>query len=262
MHRGARGGRGAGAALDHGGQVGRGRAAAPADGGDAELGDEAVQVLRQVVGREVVVHVAVDNRREARIGDAGDGTRLAAERWRSASLISTGPVAQLRPATSTCIESSTVRAAPISVPGSMRPVSSIVTCACSGTCRPERDHGAPGAVDGGLDREQVELRLDQQEVDAAFEEAERLLLVGVAELGVGDVPEGGELGARAHGARHPARALGRGELVPYGARQLGGPPRSSRARSASPYSARTTEVEPKVSVSTTSHPTSKKERCT
>ncbi len=31
---------------------------------------------------------------------------------------------------------------------------------------------------------------------------------------------------------------------------------SSRARSASPYSARTTDVEPKVSVSTTSQPTS------
>ena len=52
--------------------AGRG-AAAPADGGHAELGDEAVQVLGQVLGREVVVHVAVDHRREARIRDAGDG---------------------------------------------------------------------------------------------------------------------------------------------------------------------------------------------
>ena len=64
------------------------------------------------------------------------GTRLAADRWRRASLISTGPVAQLRPTTSTCMASSTVSAAPISVPGSMRPVSSIVTCICSGTTRP------------------------------------------------------------------------------------------------------------------------------
>ena len=67
------------------------------------------------------------------LGTQAMGTRLAAERWRSASLISTGPVAQLRPTTSTCMASSTVRAAPISVPGSMRPVSSIVTWACSGT---------------------------------------------------------------------------------------------------------------------------------
>ena len=67
------------------------------------------------------------------LGTQAMGTRLAPERWRRASLISTGPVAQLRPTTSTCIESSTVSAAPISVPGSMRPVSSMVTCACSGT---------------------------------------------------------------------------------------------------------------------------------
>ena len=64
------------------------------------------------------------------------GTRLAPDKCRSASLISTGPVAQLRPTTSTCMASSTVRAAPISVPGSMRPVSSMVTCVCSGTTRP------------------------------------------------------------------------------------------------------------------------------
>jgi len=48
-------------------------AAAPADGGHAELGDEAVQVIGQALGREVVVHLAVDHRREARIRDAGNG---------------------------------------------------------------------------------------------------------------------------------------------------------------------------------------------
>ena len=69
------------------------------------------------------------------MGTQAMGTRLAPDRWRSASLISTGPVAQLRPTTSTCMASSTVSAAPISVPGSIRPVSSIVTWACSGTLR-------------------------------------------------------------------------------------------------------------------------------
>ena len=73
VHRRPRRGAGLAAALDHGSQVGRGGPTAPTDGGDAELGHEAVQVLRQAVGREVVVHVAVDDRREARIGDAGDG---------------------------------------------------------------------------------------------------------------------------------------------------------------------------------------------
>ena len=42
------------------------------------------------------------------LGTQAMGTRLAPERWRSASLISTGPVAQLRPTTSTCMASSTV----------------------------------------------------------------------------------------------------------------------------------------------------------
>ena len=159
------------------------------------------------------------------LGTQAMGTRLAPERWRRASLISTGPVAQLRPTTSTCMASSTVSAAPISVPGSMRPVSSIVTWHCSGTLRSSATMARRAPVDGGLDREHVELRLDEQEVDAAFEQAERLLLVGVAELGVGDLPQRGELGARAHGAGHPARALGRRELVAHRAGQLGGPAR-------------------------------------
>ena len=116
---------------------------------------------------------------------------------------------------------------------------------------------APGPVDRGLDRQHVELGLDEEEVDPALEQPEGLLLVGVAELGVRDVAERGELGPGAHGAGHPARPLGRRELVARPHRPARRPGRvSSRARSARPYSARTTEVEPNVSVSTTSQPTS------
>ena len=149
------------------------------------------------------------------------GTRLAEERCRRASLISTGPVAQLRPTTSTCMALSTVRAAAISVPGSMRPVSSIVTWTWSGHDPVERGHGPAGAVDGRLGRQQVEDGLDQEEVDATFEQPERLLLVGVPQVGVGDLAEGGELGARSHAAGHPAWALGRGELGGDGLGDLG-----------------------------------------
>ena len=53
-----------------------------------------------------------------------------------ASPISAGPVAQLRPMTSGRMGSRAVSAAPISVPGSIRPVSSMVTWTCSGTRRP------------------------------------------------------------------------------------------------------------------------------
>ena len=48
-------------------------------------------------------------------------------RWRRGSNISAGPVAQLSPIRSTSMASRAHRAAPISVPGSMVPVSSMVT---------------------------------------------------------------------------------------------------------------------------------------
>ena len=70
--------------------------------------------------------------------------------WRSGSYISTGPVAQLSPRTSTPRGASAVIAAPISVPGSIRPVSSIVTCTWIGTTRPAatiaRWHAAMAAL--------------------------------------------------------------------------------------------------------------------
>ena len=58
------------------------------------------------------------------------------ERCRRCSVISLGPVAQFSPNTSGSIAPSAASAAPISVPSSMRPVVSIVTCTCSGTTRP------------------------------------------------------------------------------------------------------------------------------
>ena len=158
------------------------------------------------------------------MGTHAMGTRLADERWRSASLISTG--------SGGAVEADHVdlhrvehgeRGADLGArqhaPGQLDRHLGL-----QGHVAPERDHGAPGAVDGGLDREQVELRLDQQQVDAALEQAERLLLVRVTELGVGDVPERGELGARAHGAGDPAGALGRRELVPHRTGEVGRPP--------------------------------------
>ena len=60
------------AALDDRGQVRRGGPAAPADRAHAELGDEAVVVLGQLVGGEVVVHRPVDHRGQPGVGQAGD----------------------------------------------------------------------------------------------------------------------------------------------------------------------------------------------
>ena len=211
---GVRGGRGgAGAALDHRGQVRRRGPAAPADGRDAELGHEAVQVLGQVLGGEVVVHLAVDHRREAGVGDAGDrdaaGRRQVAQGL--AHLDRTGGAVEADDVDLHGVEHGE-RGADL---GAGQHAAGQLDRHLDLQRHPavEGDHGPPGAVDGRLDREQVEQGLDEEEVDAALEEAERLLLVGVAELGVGDLPERGELGARPHGAGHPAWAVGRGELV-------------------------------------------------
>ncbi len=53
-------------------------------------------------------------------------------RWRRCSLISAGPVAQLRPITSMPSGSRATSAAPISEPSSIVPVVSTVTCAMIG----------------------------------------------------------------------------------------------------------------------------------
>ena len=64
------------------------------------------------------------------------GVRECRVRWRSGSCISAGPVAQLSPMTSTPRGSIEESAAAISVPGSIRPVSSIVTWAWIGVSLP------------------------------------------------------------------------------------------------------------------------------
>ena len=66
------------------------------------------------------------------LGRHDRNVRAYCDRWRRCSVISRGPVAQLRPMTSGRRASSEVRAAPISVPTSIRPVVSIVTWTISG----------------------------------------------------------------------------------------------------------------------------------
>ena len=214
---------GVGAARHDGGQVlGRGPAA-PADDGHAELGDEAVQVLGQAVGREVVVHVAVDDRREARIRDAGDGDAAGPRKvaQRLAHLHRAGGAVEADHVDLHGVEHGQCGA---DLGAGQHAAGQLDRhLRLQGDEAVERHHGAPGTVHGGLDRQHVELRLDEQEVDPALEQPQRLLLVGVAELGVRNVAERGELGPGSHGTGHPARPLGRGELVPDGAGQFGGP---------------------------------------
>ena len=100
--------------------------------------------------------------------------------------------------------SSAARAAPISVPGSMRAGELHGDLHLDRHLAADGGHGPPAADHPRLGAEQVELRLDEEHVDAAFEEAAGLLLVGVAQLGEADLAERGELGARADRAGHQA----------------------------------------------------------
>jgi hypothetical protein len=70
VHRVARHGSALAEPLDDRGEMRGRRAAAPADDVQAELGDEALVRVGEAVGGEVVVGVAVDHRREARVREA------------------------------------------------------------------------------------------------------------------------------------------------------------------------------------------------
>ena len=202
----------AGAAFHHGGEVRRRGAAAAADGRDAELGDEAMEVLGQLVGGEVVVHHAVDHRGQAGVGDAGDGHPAGGRQMAQglAHLDRSGGAVEADHVDLHGIEHGQGGGdlgAWQHAPGQLDrhldlqrhdPV--------------QGHHGPPRPVDGRLGRQQVEHRLDQEEVHAALQQAQRLLLVGVAQVGVGDLAQGRELGARAHAPGHPSGTVRRGEL--------------------------------------------------
>ncbi len=79
-----------------------------------------------------------------------------------------------------------------------------MTWVCSGTSRPTAAIAATGTDDGSFETQQVELRLDQQQVDAAFEQTSALDLVRVAEVGEADLAEGRELRARPDRTRDEA----------------------------------------------------------
>ena len=75
----------------------------------------------------------------------------------------------------------------------------------------------------GLAVERVLHGLQQQQVDAAFDQSLGLLLVGVRELVEGDAAgDGNGLGRRPHRARHETRPLRRGGGVGGGARDRAG----------------------------------------
>ena len=105
------------------------------------------------------------------------GTEENSPRKRIASRMSSGPVEQLRPMTSTFSASSVVSTASMSVPSSiLPPLGSSETEVWIGTVRPVASNASRAPKIGGLDLEDVLRGLDDDQVDAALEQAARLLL--------------------------------------------------------------------------------------
>ena len=98
------------------------------------------------------------------------------------------------------------RAAPISVPGSMVPVSSMVTCAWMGRCRPAALMARRAPLMAALAWSRSKTVSTRIRSTPPSMRAAGLLLVGVAQVGVADLAEGRELGARADAARPPSGA--------------------------------------------------------
>ena len=167
------------------------------------------------------------------------------------------------PMTSGCIASSAVSAAPISVPTSMRPVVSTVTCTMIGSSTPAAAHRGAGAVDRGLRLQQVVDGLDEQHVDAARDAGPSTWsLVAVAQLGRRG--SGRATAAGCPGPIEPITNRGRsGVEQPDATSRASSAARRliSNVLSAMPYSLSTSGNAPNVAVSTASTPTAKNSSC-
>ena len=142
------------------------------------------------------------------------GTGQNSPRKRIASRMSSGPVEQFRPITSTFSALSVASTEEMSVPSSiLPPLGSSDTEVWIGSVRPVRLERLAGAEHGGLDLEDVLGGLDDDQVGAAVDQAGGLLGEHLDELAEADLPERGVLGGgqeagRADRAGHVAALAG------------------------------------------------------
>ena len=213
------------AALDHGLEVGRRRPAAPSDDGDPETGDELVVVVGELVRGEVVVHGAFHHRGQARVGDTRDRDPARRREVPEGLAHLGGARGAVEP---DHVHPHGVERGEggLDLGARQHPAGELDRhLQLEGHAPAEACHRPTGAPDGRLGLQQVVDGLDEQEIDAAGDQAVRLLLVGVPEIGERDLPEGGELGARPHAPRHPAGAVDRSVLVRHPAGQVATRPR-------------------------------------
>ena len=122
--------------------------------------------------------------------------------------ISRAPSAQLRPTDTGFTCASEFQNASGVWPDSVRPERSVIVPeSMTGSSTPDLRERVAGAGVGGLGVQRVEDRLDEQQVRAAFDEAERRLAIGVAQLIERDRAKAGI----AHVGRDRRRAVGGAE---------------------------------------------------
>ncbi len=146
------------------------------------------------------------------MGRQDTGVEACAVRWRSGSNISDGPVAQFRPMTSTSIAWRATRAAPTSVPGSIVPVSSMVTWHWTGRRTPARRIARRAPLMAALAWRRSNTVSTRIRSAPPSMRADGLFVVGVPQVGVAGLAERREFGTRADAAGHPA-GLVRGRVV-------------------------------------------------
>ena len=157
--------------------MGWGRSAAATDRGDAELGDEAGHVLAQLLGGEVVVHGPVHHAGQACIGEAGDRDDAVlgeVAQW-FAHLDWAGGAVQADDVDPHGLESRQ-RGADLGA-GQHPPGQLDRDLDLDRHLSPGVGHGEAAAVDGGLGAEEVEHRLDDEQVDTTGEQAGSLLSI-------------------------------------------------------------------------------------
>ena len=188
-------------------------AAAPSDHLHTELGDEPALVLGELIGGEVVVHLAVHHRRQAGVGQHRDGhaavlgqvADVFAHLRRSGGAVETDDVDTQRVDHG---EGGGYLGAHEHAAGELDG-----DLALDGHLPADLGHGATGRDHRRLHRQEVEVRLEDEEIDPALKQCLGGDLVVVPELREADLAEAGSLGAGTEGSGNVALAVRGGEPV-------------------------------------------------
>ena len=190
--------------LHNGAQMLRRGAAAPADDADAEVGHVMTVELGQLLGREVVVGLAIHHARQARVRQHADGD-LGVLAEVTQVFLHLG-----RPGGAVDADGIGLHGHECRVRSADLGPHQHATRGLHGDLHLDGDvptgglHCATAGLHRCLYLQQVHARLDEEQVAATVDQSARLLLVGIAQFGEGDVAERGQLGARPDGTRHVA----------------------------------------------------------